>query len=123
MPYLSSNIPKKLFYSALIGEFLRIARATLYLPDFEPKAIDLVKRIVNQGGDCKCAEKYLSKIIRRHPDSFSQFSIGPVDLVQKCKKIYAKITNRITETPVYFTVCPYILFYILLTYTYIYIYS
>ena len=84
MPYLSNNIPKKIFYSALIGEFLRIARATLYLSDFEPKAIDLVKRIVNQGGDRKCVEKYLLKIIRRHPDSFSQFSIRPVDLVQKC---------------------------------------
>ena len=32
MPYLSSNIPKKIFYSALVGEFLRIARATLLLP-------------------------------------------------------------------------------------------
>ena len=72
MTYLSSNIAKKIFYSALIGEFLRIARATLYLSDFEPKAIDLVKRIVNQGGDRKCVEKYILKIIRRHPDSFSQ---------------------------------------------------
>ena len=84
MPYLSSNIPKKIFYSALIGEFLRIARATIYLSDFEPKAIDLVKRIVNQGGHRKCVEKYILKISRRQPDSFSQFCIGPVDLVQKC---------------------------------------
>ena len=36
------------------------------------------------------------------------------------KSFYAKIINRITETPVYFIVCPYILFYILLTYIYIY---
>ena len=34
MPYLCSNIPKKIFYSALVGEFLRIARATLNLSDF-----------------------------------------------------------------------------------------
>ena len=84
MPYLSSNIPKKIFYSALVGEFLRIARATLYLSDFEPKAIDLVKRMINQGGDQKCVERYLLKIIRRHPDSFSQFRTRPEDLVQKC---------------------------------------
>ena len=84
MPYLSSNIPKKIFYSALIGEFLRIARATFYLSDYEPKAIDLVKRIVNQGSDRKCVEKYILKIIRRHPDSFYQFCKGPLDLVQKC---------------------------------------
>ena len=84
MPYLSSNIPKKTFYSALVGEFLRIARATLYLSDFEPKALDLVKRMINQGGDQNCIERYLLKIIRRHPDSFSQFRTPPKDLVQKC---------------------------------------
>ena len=84
MPYLSSNIPKKIFYSALVGEFLRIARATLYLSDFEPKALDLVKRMVNQGGNRNCIERYLLKIIKRHPDSFSQFRIRPEDLVQKC---------------------------------------
>ena len=84
MPYLCSNIPKKIFYSALMGEFLRIARATLYLSDFEPKAKDLVKRMINQGGDRRCVEKFLLKIIRRHHDSFSQFRIRPEDLIQKC---------------------------------------
>ena len=84
MPYLSSNIPKKIFYSALVGEFLRIARATLYLSDFEPKAKDLVTRMLNQGGDRKCVERCLLKIVRRHPDSFSQFGVEPVTLVQTC---------------------------------------
>ena len=67
MSYLSSNIPKKIFYSALVGEFLRIARATLQIEDFEPKAIDLLKRMLNQGGDQNRVERYLLKIIRRHP--------------------------------------------------------
>ena len=84
MPYLSSNIPKKIFYSALVGEFLRIARATLYLSDFEPKAKDLMTRMLNQGGDRKCVERCLLKIVRRHPDSFSQFGVEPVTLVQTC---------------------------------------
>ena len=84
MPYLCSNIPKKIFYSALAGEFLRIARATLYLSDFEPKAIDLVKRMLNQGGDRTSIEKYLLKIIKRHPNSFSQFRIRPENLIEKC---------------------------------------
>ena len=63
---------------------MRIARATLYLSDFEPKAIDLVKRMLNQGGDCTSIEKYLLKIIRRHPNSFSQFRIRPENLIEKC---------------------------------------
>ena len=84
MPYLSSNIPKKIFYSALVGEFLRIARATLYLTDFIPKAKDLVTRMLNQGGDRRCVERYLLKIIRCHLDSFSQFKTKPECLVQMC---------------------------------------
>lgn len=84
MPYLCSNIPKKIFYSALVGEFLRIARATLRVSDFIPKGIDLVSRMLNQGGDRKSVERFLLKIIRRHPDSFSQFRLRPEDLIQKC---------------------------------------
>ena len=84
MPYLCSNIPKQIFYSALVGEFLRIARATLFLSDFVPKGIDLVSRMINQGGDRQSVERFLLKIIRRHPDSFSQFRIRPEDLIQKC---------------------------------------
>ena len=84
MPYLSSNIPKTIFYSALVGEFLRIARATLLVSDFIPKGIDLVSRMLNQGGDRKSVERFLLKIIRRHPDSFSQFRLRPEDLIQKC---------------------------------------
>ena len=84
MPYLSSNIPKTIFYSALVREFLRIARATLRVSDFVPKGIDLVSRMLNQGGDRKSVERFLLKIIRRHPDSFSQFRLRSEDLIQKC---------------------------------------
>ena len=84
MPYLCSNIPKKIFYSALMGEFLRIACATLYLSDFKPKAKDLVKRIINQGGDQQCVKKILLKIIRRHHNSFSKFNIRPEHLILNC---------------------------------------
>ena len=31
MPHMSSNIPQSIFYSALVGEFLRIARSTLHI--------------------------------------------------------------------------------------------
>ena len=84
MVYLCSNIPRKIFYSALVGKFQRIARATLGVSDFIPDGIDLVSRMVNQGGDRKSVEHFLLKIIRRHPDSFSQFRLRPEDLIQKC---------------------------------------
>ena len=34
---IDSNIPKSLFYSALVGEFLRIARSSLLYQDFHEK--------------------------------------------------------------------------------------
>ena len=37
MPYVDSNIPKTIFYSALAGEFLRIARSSLYTKTFMKK--------------------------------------------------------------------------------------
>ena len=70
-----------------MGEYLRIARATLLLSDFEPKAIDLVQRMINQGGDRRGVEKFLLKIIKRHPESFSQFRIKPEDLIPKMLSI------------------------------------
>ena len=37
MPHISSNIPQSIFYSSLVGEFLRIAHSTLLLQDFIPR--------------------------------------------------------------------------------------
>ena len=34
MPYKCSNIPESIFYSALVGEFLRIARSSSLFTDF-----------------------------------------------------------------------------------------
>ena len=55
MPHMDSNIPKSIFYSALVGEFLRIGRSTLLVTDFLPKAADLVKRMIKQGANEKTA--------------------------------------------------------------------
>ena len=90
MPYKSSNIPSKIFYSSLVGEFLRIARSTSRLIDFIPKANTLIVRMIKQGEvksnkhGMKSISKNLLKIINRHPESFSQFSIDPDSLVSIC---------------------------------------
>ena len=38
MAYTDSNIPKSVFYSALVGEFLRIARISLLYKEFNEKS-------------------------------------------------------------------------------------
>ena len=82
MPHLDSNIPRNIFYSALMGEFLRVARSTLRLPDFIHKAKDLVQRMINQGGQKYHSTKSLGKIVNRHSDSFNQFNISTGDLLK-----------------------------------------
>ena len=82
MPHLSSNIPQSIFYSALVGEFLRIARSTLRLSDFIPKAKSLVERMKRQGADNRISRRFLRKIILNHPENFTQFQASPEDIIE-----------------------------------------
>jgi len=81
MPQKSSNIPQSIFYSALVGEFLRIARSTLRLPDFLPKAHDLINRMKNQGASQHTSLRCIKKVINNHPEDFNRFSITTEDLL------------------------------------------
>ena len=64
--YINSNILKSIFCSALVGEFLRIARSSLLYKDFHEKAMELLNRMKSQGVQSLRCRKALSKIIRRH---------------------------------------------------------
>jgi len=77
MPHMDSNIPESIFYSALVGEFLRIARSTLLLEDFTGKARELCQRMLNR------VSHNLKKIICRHSDDFSRFQILPEILISQ----------------------------------------
>ena len=81
MPYSDSNIPQNIFYSALKGEFLRIARSTLHLKDFIPKASELLQRMKKQGATNNITIKSLKRIMSKHPKCFQQFSILTHDLL------------------------------------------
>ena len=81
MPHLQSNIPRSIFYSALVGEFLRIARSTLLLEDFLPRAKDLLKRMESQGANIFISKRHLRKIVHDHPSNFLQFGINAEQLL------------------------------------------
>ena len=83
MPHEDSNIPSSIFYSALVGEFLRIARCTLKLADFIPRAVELIQRMLRQGGSSRKCRYHLYKIIERHPECFTQFGLLSEVLVQE----------------------------------------
>ena len=73
MPYIDSNIPKSIFYSNLVGEFLRIARSSLLYKDFNEEAMELLYRIKAQGAQSFRYRKPLSKSIQRHEKAFTNF--------------------------------------------------
>ena len=81
MPYSSSNIPETVFYSAMVGEFLRIAHSTLLYEDFLPKATELVRRLNNQGAKRHLSSRNLRKILHRHPGEFSRFNLTPDQII------------------------------------------
>ena len=81
MPHISSNIPESIFYSAMVGEFLRIARSTLLFEHFLPKTRELIHRLKNQGAERQASIRHLRKIIQRHPDDFSHFRIETEELL------------------------------------------
>ena len=70
MPHIESNIPQSIFYSSLVGEFLRIARSSLLYCDFLTKARDLLNRMENQGAKKHFCNKALTKIVNRHREDF-----------------------------------------------------
>ena len=82
MPYTSSNIPETIFYSALVGEYLRIAHSTLLYEDFLPKARELISRLNNQGAKRHISSRNLRKIMHRHKDEFSRFRITPEQIIK-----------------------------------------
>ena len=70
MPDLSGNIPSFVFYGSVMSEFLRIARSTLRYVDFLPVAINLYKRMLNQGGSEAALLNQIKRALNRHPSAF-----------------------------------------------------
>ena len=89
MPHMCSNIPKAIFYSALVGEYLRIGRSTLKTEHFTPKAGELLQRMISQGASVSVSKKMISKIMSDHPEDFIQFNTDHETLIENLFKEYA----------------------------------
>ena len=85
MPQLSSNIPSTIFYGSVMSEFLRIARCTLRVEDFIPRAAELYHRMLNQGGRQSTILKQISKAFIRHNNTFIKYKASPDDLINMIK--------------------------------------
>ena len=81
MPQMTSNIPSTVFYGSVLSEFLRIARCTLLFEDFIPKANQLFKRMVTQGGNKSLISRQILKACLRHPAAFLKFNQLPQNIL------------------------------------------
>ena len=74
MPDLNGNIPSNMFYGSIMSEFLRIARCTLLLSDFIPRARKLYERMINQGGSANRVLRQINKGMSRYPLPFQKYN-------------------------------------------------
>ena len=73
LPFLSNNMPSRVFYATLGGELLRIARCTTNVNDFCNSCQSLVDRVYNQGAQIPDVKKTINKAFNNHYFDFSLF--------------------------------------------------
>ena len=74
MPYHSSNMPSKIFYSSLGAEILRIGKANNNSCSFYNSARIIVQRMIKQGGKITNITKTLKKVFCKHYCIFNNFT-------------------------------------------------
>ena len=81
MPFMSSNMPLKIFYSSVGAEILRIAKANNNIPTFFNSTRAIIKRMLSQGGKLKSIINTLKKIFGQHFHIFRRFAPTSVAFV------------------------------------------
>ena len=76
MPYKCSNIPRKMFYSTIGAEILRICRATSHYNFFLISARSLIDRMRKQGADTEGIQRVITKMIGRHLKPFEKYGVA-----------------------------------------------
>ena len=66
LPYCSSNMPSKIFYSSIAAEILRIGRTSSAVDDFTIKSKILLERMTKQGAVRHRVDTILSKTFNAH---------------------------------------------------------
>ena len=84
MAYIDSNIPKSIFHSPLVGEFLRIAHSSPPCKDVNEKDLELFNRMKAKGAQSLTCRKSLFKMIRRNEKAFANFG-------KNCEEILSEL--------------------------------
>ena len=77
MPFLSNNMPSRIFYSSYSSELLRIARCTTERDDFLVSCDSLVDRMWSQGAKLNKARVSIRRVFSKHKSAFVPFFETP----------------------------------------------
>ena len=83
MPFKSSNMPNKMFYSSACAEVIRICRATTNLEDTIVSARSLIKRMLKQGAILSALKSSLIKSLNKHHISLDKFNISTQTMINR----------------------------------------
>ena len=83
LPFLSSNMPSKMFYSSLGAEFLRICRATSNLQEVLTTSTSLITRMINQGANVRRINSTLGKVVNRHNCICLKYGVHNDEIIHK----------------------------------------
>ena len=84
IPYIDINIPKLIFYSTLLGEFLRLACSSFLYKDFREKVMKLLNRMKTQGAISLMCRKALISSSVLHKMKLKEIIIT-INKIQICK--------------------------------------
>ena len=74
LPFRSSNLPRKMFYSSICAEVLRICRATSNLTDTIHSVRSLIIRMYKQGAAKQVLKVALTRNLNKHHISMAKFN-------------------------------------------------
>ena len=98
MPHLESNFPSTIFYGSIFSEFIRIARCTLKLEHFLPRASELYSRMLSQRANQSCINKQILKSFERYPDVLKKYGKNNNELLQELKIYLQSNHNQISTS-------------------------
>ena len=87
-PYISSNMPNKMFYSTISAEILRITRATKRFNDFSIEVAEFLSRMIRQGAKIEGVRISVKKLLNRHFDVFKKYSYDQEAILNKIINLF-----------------------------------
>ena len=75
-PFFESDVPRSTFYGVYISQFIRFARVSSHVVDFNARNKSLTAKLLQQGYRYHKLRKTFSKFYRRHYELVSKFNVG-----------------------------------------------